>query len=616
MPQPCHQCRDKFLYHARVPGRTRWVTAGCVFGVALLVACAPAQRPHSAPPSSITPLPISYRPPAPLTAARPPLAGEAAPAPLLDMLTVELARAMATLKQHPQPPYFASYEVTERRGIAVSASFGALREVTDQRDRLLDVDVRVGDYARDNTHPVRERGYTQPGYTVSARIPTEDDSYAIRSALWRATDTAYKTAVAQLAKVQANAKVIAASDDPSGDFSRETPSEYLEAPAVATIDLLRWQSRLRGLSSGFRKFAGITDSSVALQGSIETRYYASSDNTRYQVPSTHFRVMIEASTLTADGMALHRTEAFDVASPDELPTDDQIRAKIDLVAHDVIALRNAPIAEPYIGPAILEGKAAGVFFHEVFGHRIEGHRQKSATEGQTFATKIGQSIMPDFLDIYDDPTVAALDGIALNGFYRYDDEGVSARETRLVEHGVLKTFLLGREPTRGFNRSNGHGRRAPAHSVVARQGNLVVAASRTVDRTTLKRMLLEQVKQQGKPYGIIVRELDGGFTLTQRFEPQSFKLLPVITYRIYPDGREELVRGVDLEGTPLRALADILAAGDDVEVFNGYCGAESGFLPVSATSPSLLVAHVELAKKTSAEDKPPILPAPPLEGAR
>jgi hypothetical protein len=149
--------------------------------------------------------------------------------------------------------------------------------------------------------------------------------------------------------------------------------------------------------------------------------------------------------------------------------------------------------------------------------------------------------------------------------------------------------------------------------VVARQGNLIVSASRTVDHGKLVAMLLDQVKQQGKPYGLIFRELDGGFTMTQRFEPQSFKLLPITVYRVYPDGREELLRGADLDGTPLRALADILAAGDDVDTFNGYCGAESGFVPVSATSPSLLVAHVEVAKKAKTHDKPPILPAPPRQ---
>ena len=285
-----------------------------------------------------------------------------------------------------------------------------------------------------------------------------------------------------------------------------------------------------------------------------------------------------------------------------------------MIIADLDALRAAPVAEPYSGPAILEGQAASVFFHEVFGHRIEGHRQKDETEGQTFSKKVGQQIMPAFLSVYDDPSIATLDGIDLNGFYRNDDEGVKGGKASLVENGVLRTFLLGRSPTRGFTASNGHGRRQAGRFVVARQGNLVVEPSRTVDPKTLRAMLLDEVKKQGKPYGLIFRELDGGFTMTERFLPQSFKLLPIMVVRLYPDGREELVRGADLEGTPLSALSDIEAAADDMKTFNGFCGAESGFVPVSSSSPSLLVSHVEVAKKQHGHAKPPILPAPSHEG--
>jgi predicted Zn-dependent protease len=326
--------------------------------------------------------------------------------------------------------------------------------------------------------------------------------------------------------------------------------------------------------------------------------------------------MITASTTADDGAELHRFEAFDVASPDRLPADPEVAAKIDTVIADLRALKAAPVIDPYSGPAILEGKAAGVFFHEVFGHRIEGHRQKSDAEGQTFAKMIDKRITASFLDVFDDPSIASLNGIDLNGFYRYDDEGIPGQRASLVEAGVLKAFLLGRSPTRGFVHSNGHGRRQSGRSVVSRQGNLVARASHAVDPATLKAMLLDEVKKQGKPFGMIIKELDGGFTMTERFSPQAFKLLPVMVYRVYPDGREELVRGADLEGTPLAALADIRAAGSDVETFNGFCGAESGFVPVSASSPSLLVAHLEVAKKATGKTKPPILPPPPRGGEK
>jgi len=579
--------------------------------VALLACGSPqAKQPDHEPPR-VQPLPAAQ--PAAFDVTRPDRTGNAEPTPIVGVLTAELKRSMTELQKQPEAPYFVSYEVTDATRVEVSASFGVLQHSAERRGRNLDVDVRVGDYKLDNTHAARDWGRSASN-TISETLPIEDDEYAVRTDVWLATDRAYKRAAEQLQKVLANDKVRTEAEDKSDDFSHEKPTEYFERPATVTIDRPAWETRLRTLSAAFREYPEIVTSSVSLSTSNEIRYFVSTEGTRYQFPSVHLRVTVSASAIADDGMQLHRTEWFDVASVDRLPSDAQIKTKIESVARDLIALRKAPLADPYMGPAILEGQAAGVFFHEVFGHRIEGHRQKSDLEGQTFAKKVGQPIMPPFIDVYDDPTISVLAGHDLNGFYRFDDEGIAAQKTSLVEQGVLKTFLLARAPTRGIVHSNGHGRRSQGYSVVSRQGNLVVAPRQTVDRAKLRAMLIDQIKQQGKPYGLIFRELDGGFTMTDRFEPQSFKLLPIIVYRLYPDGREELVRGADLEGTPLRALADIVAAGDDVETFDGYCGAESGFVPVSASSPSLLVAHVEVAKKAASHDKPPLQPAPPWQG--
>ena len=581
-----------------------------IVGAILLLGCS------SAPRKPVKHEPVVVAPPAAtpvhIDLVRPPPTGGAKPAPILETLATELDRSMAVLAKHEDPPYFLSYELTDGYSVGIFASFGVIERSSESHHRGVGIDVRVGDKKLDNTHALLDR-YSAPGRNaVFAVLPKEDDDYAMRSTLWLDTDEAYKRAAEQLTKVRANAQVKLKADDPSDDFSTEAPVQYYEPPATLAIDKAAWEKRLQALSLVFRRHPELTTAGIGLAASADTHYYASSEGTRYQTPEVRFRITINASIRADDGMDLSRFEAFDT-SPDKAPTDDQIRAKIEAVITDLKALREAPVAEPYIGPAILEGKAAGVFFHEVFGHRIEGHRQKHEEEGQTFAKKIGQPIMPDFMNVYDDPTIAAINGREVNGFYRYDNEGVVAQQASLVEHGVLKTFLLGRSPTRGFVKSNGHGRRREGMSAVPRQGNLVVAPSRTVDRATLRKMLLDEAKKQGKPYGLVMRELDGGFTMTTRFEAQSFKLLPVMVYRLYPDGHEELVRGADLEGTPLQALADILAAGDDVETFNGYCGAESGFVPVSASSPSLLVAHVELAKKARGQDKPPILPPPPMK---
>ncbi|MBX3155545.1 MAG: peptidase U62 [Deltaproteobacteria bacterium] len=564
----------------------------------------PAHAEPAAPPAS----------PARIDAVRPAPLGTAPPEPILEVMTAELARSMGELTRHSDPPYFAAYEVSDARRVNITAAFGTLRASSDSRSRMVDIEVRVGDHKLDNTHAPRDRSVGAGRNSTSASLPTEDDAYALRSILWLRTDEAYKRAAEQLTKVQANAKVKVDAEDTSDDFSRETPSQYLEPPAAIAIDRAAWEARLRAASSAFRGHPEIVTGSVSLSASVETHYYTNTEGTRYQTPEVHLRISIAATAKADDGMELHRFESMDAGAVERMPTDAQIRAKVDAVIRDLIALRRAPVAEPYIGPAILEGRAAGVFFHEVFGHRIEGHRQKSENEGQTFAKKVGQPIMPDFMDVYDDPSIATINGVELNGFFRFDNEGVAGQKASLVESGVLRTFLLGRSPTRGFTRSNGHGRRQEGMSVVPRQGNLVVAPSRTMPREALRAKLLEEAAKQGKPFGLILRELDGGFTMTTRFEPQSFKLLPVMVVRLYPDGREELVRGADLEGTPLGALSSILAAGDDVATFNGYCGAESGYVPVSASSPSLLVSRLELARKRKSQDRPPILPPPPSGG--
>src|SRR2546430_1272327 len=229
--------------------------------------------------------------------------------------------------------------------------------------------------------------------------------------------------------------------------------------------------------------------------------------------------------------------------------------------------KNAPIVEPYTGPAILSGRASGVFFHEVFGHRIEGHRQKDENEAQTFKKKVGEKILPDSFSVYFDPTLRRLGSTELAGYYLYDDEGVKARRVDVVKNGVFESFLMSRSPIAGFDHSNGHGRSQPGFRAIARQSNLVVATSKSASHDELKKMLIEQIRQQNNPFGLMFDDIEGGFTITQRFIPNAFNVIPVMVYRVYPDGREELVRGVDLIGTPLTVFSKILAADDDVQTF-------------------------------------------------
>ena len=198
--------------------------------------------------------------------------------------------------------------------------------------------------------------------------------------------------------------------------------------------------------------------------------------------------------------------------PKDLPSDDVIRAAVKKVGEHVEALLKAPTAEPYAGPAIFSGRASGVFFHEIFGHRIEGHRQKDEAEGQTFTQSVGKKILPDFLSVTFDPSMRKIGDVDLNGWYDYDDEGVKASTVKAVENGVLRNFLMSRSPIDGFAHSNGHGRRQPGLEIVSRQSNLLVTSTKAVPDAQLRQMLIDEVKRQNKPYGLYFEDITGGFT--------------------------------------------------------------------------------------------------------
>jgi predicted Zn-dependent protease len=404
-------------------------------------------------------------------------------------------------------------------------------------------------------------------------------------------------------------------EDTSPDFSIEKPTRWIGEPAPPlALDVEAWKNRLAKLSARFKGNKNIHASHVTLQATRRTRWFMSSDGSQIEQSDRSYRLMITASTQAYDGMHLSRFKSFEAWTPEGLPSDEAISSAISEVIAGLEALRKAPLAEPFTGPAILDGRAAGVLFYEVIGHRLEAHGLRHDTDGQTFAKKLGQGVMPPFLPLYDDPTIVKIGDVELNGHYFFDDEGVPAKRASLVENGVLKELLLSRTRARGLLHSNGHGRRQEGRPLVTRQGNLVLEASETVPAATLRDRLIEEIKRQNQPYGLRFVDIQGGFTDTSRYGTQGFKVMPTVVYRVYADGRpDELIRGVDIVGTPLAMLTRIQAAGDDYGIFNGVCGAESGWVPVSATSPSLLVGQIETALKDKGNDKPPVLEAPALD---
>jgi predicted Zn-dependent protease len=531
---------------------------------------------------------------------------------LVDAMSQELARNFQALKDKADPPpYFLSYEITQEDVYNVSGTLGAIDSTGGGKSRTLDVSVRVGSPKLDNYHRVRGAGGGAAQFTSGAQITYEDNANSIKHRLWEETDRAYRAAAERLIRIQTNTQVRVAEQDASADFSSAEPAVSLAAPVKLKFDVEEWTGRIRKLSERFRNYPSVLTSRVTVSGQAETRYFVNTEGTRLEFGRGYARIFISASAKAADGADVANFESFEAEDSGGLPDDKTVLAAIDRVAKDVTALLRAPEAEPFVGPAILSGRAAGVFFHEIFGHRVEGFRQKDEDEGQTFTKSVGTQVLPNFLSVIFDPTRHSAAGEDLYGWYDYDDEGVKARPTIAVENGVLKTFLMSRSAVAGFGESNGHGRRQPGYEVVSRQSNLIVESTKAVSDARLREMLIEEIKRQNKPYGLYFRDITNGFTTTSRAGLQAFSVVPVIVYRVYADGRpDELVRGADIVGTPLASFAKILATGDKPEVFNGYCGAESGSVPVSAVSPAILVSEIEIEKKAKANDRPPLLPEP------
>jgi TldD protein len=544
----------------------------------------------------------------------PAAAQQSATPALLDAMTTELHRAFtslgkgaATPDDKQLPPYFLSYAVSEANYVAIRAQYGALADSTSNHMRVADVQVRLGDPKLDNTH-----GTHRSSAVNSIELPLTDDREALERTLWLATNTGYGTALDNYLRVKTESQVRAKEEDPSPDFSQQTPQTFIGKPAPpVVVDKAAWERRVTGLSKIFREYPDVYQNVVMLTVQTETDYFASSEGSKIVTPHLAARLVVFAATRADDGMDMFRAQTFEAETVDGLPAQAELEAAMRELGKSLEALRKAPVTEPFDGPAILSGRAAAVFFHEVLGHRLEGQRQRGDEEGQTFTKEVGKDVLPTFLSVADDPTRTTFGNTWLSGSYEYDDEGQKARKVDLIDDGVLKTFLMSRLPIASFAESNGHGRAQTGRVPTGRQGNLIVTSTKTEPESDLRKQLIEEAKKQGKQFGLYFEDISSGFAVTTRSSPQAFQVIPLVVYRVYVDGRpDELVRGVSIVGTPLAALKRILATGDKSEVFNGECGAESGTVPVSAVAPAMLVSEMETQKQAQGTARPPILPIP------
>jgi TldD protein len=532
------------------------------------------------------------------------------PSPLLPAMKTELDRSMKTLGAQDPAAYFIGYALTDTQRATVSGSNGALLNSEEDRNRWLEVTVRAGNYQLDDTHKVD--GRQPPNGGPGTNAPIDDDPEVLRRAIWLETDKQYRAAAEALIKIQTGKEVKAQSEEGKApDFSREKPQNFIGPWASFQLDRKPWEVKVRAYTKYFRDSAAVINSIVTFTAQAQNTLQLNSEGTELQFGQVRYRLDLFIQGKAGDGMDIDRYYSFDWVNPNESPDDKAVYAAAAQLRKELEGLVVSPINDPTVGPALLTGRAAAVFFHEVFGHRAEGHRQKDVNEGQTFTKKVNQPILPDFLTIYDDATQRKVGNQELLGFYQFDDEGVKAERVTLVDHGVLKNFEMSRSPIAGFPSSNGHGRRQLGATPVSRQGNLIVQSSKTLTEAQLRAKFIELIKEQNKPYGLLIDDIAGGFTLTGRGQPQAFQVEPLVVYKVFADGRpDELVRGVDIVGTPLASLTKIVATGDTPQVFNGYCGAESGSVPVSASAPAILTSELEVQKKATSSDRPPILPPP------
>lgn len=534
---------------------------------------------------------------------------------LIEILESELNRSYTGLQSEEAPPYYIAYAVTETEEIRITSSFGHIISDTDNKQRILDIDLRVGDRFLDNTHLIRGESFSFASGSSSPQLPLTNEKDAIKQVVWKATDQHFKNATEKLDKVLTNKKVKIKEEDESPDLSQDPVyQETLGRSPEIRIDKKRWKEKLNELSSYFLAEPWLYDGNVSLNIEHITKYFVDTEGRKLVWPETYARISVYAKTKAKDGMSLPLYKTYFSYKSEGLPKKEKIKKDIQNLITTLKGLKEAETMDTYAGPAILSGEAAGVFFHEIFGHRVEGHREKDPNASQTFKKSIGKEILPSFIDVVFDPTKKEIRGKEISGNYPFDDQGIKAEKVLAVEDGKFQSFLMSRSPIDSFPQSNGHGRRQAGRDAVSRQSNLIVKAEEQVSYEKLKEELRELCRKEEKEFGLFFDVVQGGFTFTSRTIPNAFNVLPLVVYKIYTDGRpDELVRGVDLIGTPLTTFSNIVLAADDIGVFNGICGAESGSVPVSACSPSLLVSNIEVQKKKKSQAKLPILGAPKKE---
>jgi len=538
---------------------------------------------------------------------------------VIQTLKTELNRNFSVLVNQPIPVYYVFLRLDEIQTLSCVGRMGRLQVAPNLSSptHVLSACMRVGDRNLDNSHEIRGSGYGgayQDLRVGTEQIPFDNNPAFLKNAIWLQLDELYKQNVQIYEQIKTNISLRVEKEDKSSDFSDEKGENYYEKP-VAWNDLriqpALWENKVRDYSAIFNNNKDITNGVAYLSAMLGRKIFVDTEGREIAQNVISFQLTLSAEVLADDGMSLPLSKSWTAFSLDELPSDSEVIQAAKDMSQMLSDLKKAPVVESFTGPAILSPSAAGVFFHEIFGHRVEGSRLKQESDAQTFKKKTNEQVLPKHFSISFDPSLRYYQKTPLSGNYKFDDEGIRGQKVEVVKNGILKNFLMNRTPIQGFEQSNGHGRARIGAAPTSRQSNLIVESTQKLTHEELVKRLRKEAKAQKKAYAYYFKEVAGGFTNTNRYSPNAFNITPLVVYRVYTDGRpDELVRGVNLVGTPLAMFSQIEACGKEYAVFNGTCGAESGPLPVACVSPSLFVKQIETQKRPKSQSQQPYLPKP------